>query len=239
MRYAQNRYTTKGLILAYLISLTGHQCRRYGMKIRRVAKIDAISEAQTPRRARQKGFRWALFFLWVASLLPATDNGWALGKSSLNGTYVLYDLQSAFGGQDYRGWGVSDSSSISKSEITFNGTGSWSGTSTLYEMERQITEVTQDMRGDLVLSDRFTVLLPTPSTESISGTYTVGVDGWGSITHPEGTEPIFVSADDSLFLMGQRNYNPATPYAYVNLAVGVKKTSALRAMPWLMLLLGD
>ena len=198
------------------------------MKTMRVAKIDAVSETRPPRRARQNGLWWGLFFMWVASLLTATDNGWALDKSSLNGTYVLYDLQSAFGGGPDRngGWGVSDSSSISRAEVTFNGAGSWSGTSTLYELERQISEEQYAISGqDQVLSNKFTVLAPAPSTDSISGTYTVGSDGSGSITHPEGTDPIFVSADGNLFLMGKRNYDAASRYAYVNLAVAVKKGS--------------
>jgi hypothetical protein len=103
-----------------------------------------------------------------------------------------------------------------------------------------MSEVQKDigqMRQDLVLSNKFTVLLPTPSTDSISGTYAIGSDGSGSITHPEGTDPIFVSADASLFLMGQRQYNPAAPYAWVSMAVGVKKTSARQAAPWIQLLL--
>jgi hypothetical protein len=201
------------------------------MKTTRVAKMDADSETQTPRRARQNRLWWALFFMWVACPLVATGNGWALGKSSLNGTYVLYDLQSAFGGGPDRngGWGVSDSSSISRVEVTFNGTGGWSGTSTNYELERQISEVQQDLGGDQVLSNKFKVLAPDPSTDSISGTYTVSSDGSGSITHPEGTDPIFVRADGNLFLMGKRNYDAASRYAYVNLAVAVKKGSGQSA----------
>jgi hypothetical protein len=209
------------------------------MKTMRVGKIDAFSETQTPCRGRRKGLWWGLVFMLVACLLAATDNGWALGNSSLNGTYVFYDLQSAFGGQDsHGGWGTTDSSSITRREITFNGAGSWSGTETDYELQRQISEVQEAIGQDQMLSNAFTVLLPDPSSESISGTYSVGSDGSGSVNTGEGTEPIFVSADGSTILMGKRHYN-TTPYAWVNLAMGAKKTSVVKAMPWLHLLLGD
>ena len=102
-----------------------------------------------------------------------------------------------------------------------------------------MSEVQKEINQDQVLSNKFTVLLPAPSTDSISGTYAIGSDGSGSITHAEGTDPIFVSADGSVFLMGNRQYNPANPYAWVSIAVGVKKTSARLGMPWIQLLLGD
>ena len=210
------------------------------MKIRMVAKIDAFSETQTPRRAMQNGLWWGLFFLSVASLLTAADKGWALDNTSLNGTYVIYDIQSAFGGVDPNGgWGVSDSAAFGRIEVTFNGAGAWSGTSTSNELERQITEITKNLGGDQVLSNKFNVLVPTPDSEAISGTYTVSSDGTGTITHAEGTEPIFVSAGGSVILMGKGNYNIANHYAWVSMGVGVKKTSTPRGMPWMSLLLDE
>jgi hypothetical protein len=193
-----------------------------------VAKIDAISETQTSRRARQNCLWWALFFLWVASLMTAADKGWALDNTSLKGTYVIHDLQSAFGGVDPNGgWGVSDSAAFSSTEVTFDGNGTWSGTSTSNELERQMTQITKDIGGDEVLSNKFNVLAPTPSSEANSGTYTVSGDGTGTVTHSEGTEPFFVSADGSVILMGNRNYNSANHYAWVSMSVGVKKGSGL------------
>ena len=200
------------------------------MKIRMVAKIDAFSETQTPRRAMQNGLWWRLFFLSVASLLTAADKGWALDNTSLNGTYVIYDIQSAFGGVDPNGgWGVSDSAAFSRTEVTFNGAGAWSGTSTSNELERQITEITKNLGGDQVLSNKFNVLVPTPDSETISGTYAVGNDGTGTITDAEGTEPLFVSADGSIILLGKREYNSANHHAWVSMGVGVKKGSGLSA----------
>jgi hypothetical protein len=180
-----------------------------------------------------------LYILLTPIFLFSTTS-WALNNASLNGTYVLYDMQTAFSGQDSNGgWGVNNSASISRVEVTFNGAGSWSGTSTWYDLVREISEVQKDLGGgDHVLSNKFTVSLPDPTTEPASGTYTAGSDGSVSITHSEGTEQIFVSADSSVFLIRHRNSN-STPYAWISMGIGVKKTSAPCAMPWIPLLLLD
>jgi hypothetical protein len=200
------------------------------MGMRRVTKIDSISAGRRPHHARQNGFWWVLLFIWVACLLTAGDQGWALDNTSLNGTYVIHDFQSAFGGVDANGgWGVSDSVGFSRTEVTFNGAGGWSGKSTNYELERQISEIVKNMGGDQALSDKFNVLVPTPDSETISGKYMVNRDGTGNITHDEGTEPLFVSADGSIVLLGKREYYSANHYAWLSMGLGVKKGSGLSA----------
>jgi hypothetical protein len=163
------------------------------------------------------------------------DNG------SLTGAYVIYNLQSSFGGTDPNGgWGVSDSAGLSQVEVTFDGSGGWSGSSTDYQLERQTGEISKDMGinpdVDLVLSNRFTVLAPAPETGGVSGSYTVNSDGTGTITHGEGTDQIFVSPDGSIFLIGSRNYSGGS-YAWLSMGIGLKKTSTPKGMPWLPLIL--
>jgi hypothetical protein len=73
------------------------------MIMRRVAKIDSLLETKPPRRGRKNGLWWVFLFIWVASLLTATDNGWALDNTSLKGTYVIHEMQAAFGAPDSNG----------------------------------------------------------------------------------------------------------------------------------------
>ena len=206
-------------------------------------EITGSFERGTLRHDRQNALWLGLLFIWVGSLLAITNNGWALDNTSLKGTYVIHDMQSAFGAMDPNGgWGSSDSSGFSRREVTFNGDGAWSGTSTTYELERQISEITVNMGGDLVLSNKFNVVVPTPSKEKIRGTYTVSGDGTGTVTNSKGTDPIFVSADGSVILLGTRHYNSADHYAWVSMGVGVKgvkKTWAPNGTPSTLLLLDD
>jgi len=161
-------------------------------------------------------------------------------NASLNGTYTIYNLQSAFAAEDTNGgWGVSDGASLSRAEITFDGTESWRGKSTNYELERQISEVEDAIGGDKVLSNTFTVLIPSPASDSISGTYAINSDGTGTVSHPEGTDPIIISPDGNLFLMGNRSYDASGHYAYISMAVGIKKSFAPLGIPNLLLLLGN
>ena len=140
----------------------------------RSAKINKVSETRTPGCARLKCLRLGLLFMLAASMLTATDKGWAMDNGSLTGAYMIYNLQSSFGGTDPNGgWGVSDSEGLSQVEVTFDGSGGWSGSSTDYQLERQTGEISKDMGinpdVDLVLSNRFTVLAPSPETGGISG----------------------------------------------------------------------
>jgi len=208
--------------------------------MKRVAKIHPLSETKTLRRAREKGLWWVLLSLWLTCLLVAGDKGWALDGTSLKGPYVINDLHSAFSGVDANGgWGVSDSVSFSRTEVTFDGAGTWSGTSSNYELERQITEITKNVGSDQVLSNKFAVLVPTPSSDTVSGTYALRKDGSGTVTHGEGPEPFFLSADGSVILLGKRQFDSVNHHAWLSMGVGVKKASIPRGMPWMMLLFGE
>ena len=83
-----------------------------------------------------------LICILLTPIFLFSTTSWALNNASLDGTYVLYDMQTAFGGTDSNGgWGANNSASISHIEVTFNGTGRWNGTSTDYGLERWISEV--------------------------------------------------------------------------------------------------
>ena len=110
------------------------------------------------------------------------------GVQQSQGTYVTHDFQSALGGLDSNGgWGVGDPASFSRIEVSFTGAGAWSGTSITYDLERQMTEIVKNTGGDQVLSNNFNVLVPTPSSDTVGGTYALSKDGTGTIRMQKGS----------------------------------------------------
>jgi hypothetical protein len=176
---------------------------------------------------------------WL-SMGIGVKKGSGLSAASLSGSYVFHEIQSEFSGPDANGgWGTCDEASFGKTEVTFDGAGAWRGRYTAYELQRSINEIARDMGGYQALSNTFDVMVPAPWTHSISGTYSINRDGTGTITHSEGTEPIFVSADGSLILLGKRENKSAELYAWLFMGVGVKKTRAATGEPWMLLLVDD
>lgn len=170
-------------------------------------------------------------FLFITALSLFPIHKVHADPSILTGTYVVREIAGAIGRMDQNGgWGSSDEWSVGNIEVTFNGQGGFTATSSEMGIQRQIREVPVEWGMDSVLSNKFATTPTSFSDPAVSGTYVVTSDGHFTLTLPEiGQPPVtgWVSPNRQTLVFGETQYEPGNFWSRVSLAVGVKKGAGM------------
>jgi len=182
------------------------------------------------RKIKIAGVIVLAILLLIPFLASSASAGSGFTLASLDGTYIIYDFDSAFHHNDpNEGWGASDEQSLMKATVTFNGAGNVTSSFNESTLNREITEVDVNIDSDLVKSNKF---ITTQSSDigTVDGTYLISDDGTFTLTFDLGngeTDTITgtASEDGNTAIFGYSEFSDSNMWGSVGIGVGVKKGS--------------